>query len=196
MEKLRKAMMIVFVVGIFITPVIGIAGDLEPSGAPAPTMKTLDQIPPTWSQKLPAAQRFELVLDGAAVLDKETGLVWEKSPPNSLGMWGFAETQCRTLVLGGRMGWHLPTVEQLTSLVEVIGSGLQLPSGHPFDTDCTSGGCVRADNYWTQTTARGSTQGYAYTVNLGNGISYVRNLTTDSYYHWCVRGGQTFDGAN
>src|SRR5215470_9380827 len=40
----------------------------------------LGLIPPAWSQKLPAAQRFEVVLDGAAVLDHETGLVWEKSP--------------------------------------------------------------------------------------------------------------------
>lgn len=54
-----------------ILPGISIAGDLEPSGAPAPTMKTLDQIPPTWSQKLPAAGRFVLVLDGYGVHDKE-----------------------------------------------------------------------------------------------------------------------------
>lgn len=44
------------------------------------TMKTLDQIPPTWSHTMPAAQRFEVVFDGEAVLDKETGLVWEQSP--------------------------------------------------------------------------------------------------------------------
>jgi len=35
----------------------------------------VDRIPPAWSQTLPAAQRFMLVMGGAAVLDKETGLV-------------------------------------------------------------------------------------------------------------------------
>jgi hypothetical protein len=68
------------------------AGDLNPPGTPAPTMKTLEQIPPTWSQKLrcdttATCPRFELVLDGAAVLDKETGLVWEKSPSTSTMDW-------------------------------------------------------------------------------------------------------------
>src|SRR3954467_14198402 len=38
----------------------------------------VDVIPPAWSQTLPAAERFQLVLGGAGVLDKETGLVWEK----------------------------------------------------------------------------------------------------------------------
>ena len=35
-------------------------------------------IPPSWYQKLSASKRFSVVLDGAAVLDKETGLVWKK----------------------------------------------------------------------------------------------------------------------
>lgn len=40
---------------------------------------------PEWSQKLPAAIRFRLVLGNAAVLDKETNLVWEQSPGDTDG---------------------------------------------------------------------------------------------------------------
>jgi hypothetical protein len=69
---------VIVIATMMLFPVIGRAGSLEPSAAPTPTMKTLDQIPPIWSQKLPAAQRFELVLNGYTVLDKETGLVWEQ----------------------------------------------------------------------------------------------------------------------
>lgn len=121
-------------------PVTSIAGDLEPGAPPAPSMKTLDQIPPTWSQVLPAAQRFQLVMGGVAVLDKETGLVWERSP--STDVFNYydndpakdAVSHCASLVLGNRMGWRLPRIQELGSLVDpsVPDPGMKLPPGHPF----------------------------------------------------------------
>jgi hypothetical protein len=98
-------------------------------------MKTLDEIPPTWSQKLPAAQRFQLVLDGAAVLDKETGLVWERSPDtNRARSVEGAYYHCLNLEIGGRSGWRLPSIDELTSLIDpsIAAPGPALPSGHPF----------------------------------------------------------------
>lgn len=37
---------------------------------------------PSWDQKLPAATRFVVLMDwnNEAVLDRETGLVWEQAP--------------------------------------------------------------------------------------------------------------------
>jgi len=54
-------------------------------------------------------------MGNAAVLDRETGLVWEKSP-NPLFDQGGAQVQCNLKSVGGRSGWHLPTLQQLQSL--------------------------------------------------------------------------------
>jgi len=77
----------------------------------------------SWDKKIPGATRFQLVLDGAAVLDKETGLVWEKSPDTeSLARkpWKSttettADEYCYKREIAGRKGWRLPTVEELAS---------------------------------------------------------------------------------
>jgi hypothetical protein len=175
-------------------PGISIAGDLEPSGAPAPTMKTLDQIPPTWSQKLPAAERFVLVLDGAAVLDKETGLVWEKSPSAVPRSWYDAIKYCYNTSIGGRMGWHLSTVEQLASLVDTsVGGTPKLPAGHPFIG-------VQSTWYWSATTEFATPHSTycpegicAWVVGFQNGQVLDGGGKSGAYYMWCVRGGQSYD---
>ena len=158
-------------------------GDLNPPGAPAPTMKTLDQIPPTWSQKLQcdstACPRFQLVLDDAAVLDKETGLVWEKSPDATpRAWWGDALTFCFQKSVAGRKGWRLPTVEELASLPA-------LPVGHPFLN-------VQTSLYFSATTAATNTFN-AWLVSFPGGSVVVGDKTL-TYYAWCVRGGRGHDG--
>jgi hypothetical protein len=162
-------------------------------------MKTLDQIPPTWSQKLPAAQRFELVYDGAGVLDKETGLVWEQAPNMQQRYWVDAVAACAAKTVGDRMGWHLPTFEQLASLVDptnVSPNGPALPSGHPF-IEISMG-----DPYHSSTTFTAYLSGpdtpsiwarsvhFRYASTIGIGLEY----SAASYGHvWCVRGGQSRD---
>jgi len=192
-----SAAIVMTIAAMMLFPVIGIAGSLEPSAAPAPTMKTLDEIPPAWSQKLPGAQRFELVLDGVAVLDKETGLVWEQSPSIATNDWGFAFGQCASLEVGGRKGWHLPTIEQLTSLIDLsVSTSPKLPAGHPFTAVGTSATYYfwSATTYyaWSATTNAPDTT-FASVVRFGDGLvgGYVK---IDAYNHvWCVRGGQSYD---
>src|SRR5687768_10756564 len=43
----------------------------------------VNRLPPAWSEILPPATRFSLVLNNAAVLDRETGLVWERAPADT-----------------------------------------------------------------------------------------------------------------
>jgi Protein of unknown function (DUF1566) len=185
MRKRKKSMLALAIITAFMAaalflPGLVSAGDLEPSAAPGPTMKTLDEIPPTWSQKLPASERFELVLDGEAVLDKETGLVWAKNAniADATKTWQDAMNYCCNISIANRKGWRLPTVEELASLVDTQQSNPALPSGHQFDQ-------VQSFNYWSSTTCAGDTSG-AWTVHLSVGL--VLYGTKDyGYYVWPVR---------
>ncbi len=186
MEKLEKLMMMVLIVGIFLVPVISIAGSLEPSAAPAPTMKTLDQIPPTWSEKITTG-RFVDALGGNAVLDKETGLVWEKSPSATNRTWNGAGSICPLMTVGNRKGWRLPTVEELSSLVDPLVSPA-LPAGHPF----SNVNVLSTDWYWSATTPVSNTAS-AWLVTFFDG-SVTFDAKTMTMKVWCVRGGPGFDG--
>ena len=69
-------------------------------------------------------------------LDKETQLVWERVPASSGSelVWSNALAFCAQRIVGDRMGWRLPTVDELTSLLDlsVPLPGPVLPAGHPF----------------------------------------------------------------
>jgi len=113
---------------------------ITPDGVTFPnaSTQTMAAAPP-WSQRLPVSERFKLVLDTGilmpqypAVLDKETGLVWERDTNNTMGDWYDACDYCYNLALGGRKGWRLPTVEELSSLVDPLKSNPSLPDGHPL----------------------------------------------------------------
>ncbi len=179
--------MITVAVALMLFAALSFAGSLDPSAAPAPTMKTLDEVPPTWSQALPAAQRFELVLGGAAVLDKETGLVWEQSPSTALRPWGESMYACQSALVGNKKGWRLPTVEQLESLVDAtMYPYIVLPSGHPFANIDWS--------YWSASTIATNTAD-AWVVSFLNGDLYHFDKNGGFFYRaWCVRGGQSYDG--
>ena len=148
----------------------------------------LDLIPPAWSQILPAADRFQLVMGGAAVLDKETGLVWEQSPDTDIPDWFTALFHCYQRLVGGRKGWRPPTIEELASLVDTSNSSPALPTGHPFTlTSAQENGF-----YWSATTDALSTS-VAWGVRLDNGVVNVFGKTSTRHV-WCVRGGQGIDG--
>jgi len=171
-----------FVAVVMVFPGLLGAGDLEPppeavdgSGNPVSTMKTLDQIPPVWSQKLPASERFVLVRDDYGVLDKETGLVWSSSGGGqSVGVQEQGIDDCY------RWGWRLPTIDELASLVDRSQRNPALPSGHPFSY-------IYNTFFWSATTsARDSNQAFA--VNFGTG-SIVKLPKVERHFIWCVRGG-------
>ena len=142
---------------------------------------------PSWDQKMPASTRFIVLSDwgNAAVLDKETGLVWERQLSPQFSSWFAAIFRCNKLVLANRMGWRLPTIHELTSLVDPSVLVVpKLPAGHPF-TNVQTG-----SSYWTATTyAALTTNLNAWYLNFKSGNADNNHKST-AYYSWCVRGGQ------
>ena len=155
----------------------------------------LNQIPPAWSQILPAADRFQLVMGGAAALDRETGLVWEKSPIMATQVWSDAHVSCHDLAVGGRRGWRLPTIQELASLVDptIFAPVLALPPGHPFIS-------VQSSSYWSATSIDQVTNAgdpllplnpFAWRMAFVDpAFSNTGSKTTGMFHVWCVRGGQ------
>jgi len=137
-----------------------------------------------WDKKIPDASRFKLVLDGEAVLDRETGLVWERSPGTEVMSWYTASYLCYQKRLGQRMGWRLPTVEELTSLLDLSNSSPALNPSHPFIN-------VQSGFYWSLTTSA-SVSSNAWIVSVYYGSIDVHDKN-NSRYQWCVRGGYGHD---
>jgi hypothetical protein len=92
------------------------------------------------------SDRFMLVMDGAAVKDNKTGLIWEREPDTFHGVWSDANPHCLEKTVGGRTGWRAPTVEELASLVDQSRYDPALPAGHPFSN-------VKSAVYWTATSS-------------------------------------------
>lgn len=137
-----------------------------------------------WDQVLPAAQRFVVLaaFNNEAVLDKETGLVWEKSPATTTHDWRSAHFQCNGRTTGGRKGWRLPSVAEQASLVDpsVFQPGPTLPPGHPFLNVQSS------YNHWSASTVAVDPT-FAWYVSFYNG-DVGHGFKLGAFYVWCVRG--------
>jgi hypothetical protein len=153
-----------------------------------------------WDKVINGANRFVVLGDygGAAVLDKETLLVWEQAPSELEVNWADAHLHCNRLQTGGRLGWRLPTIQELASLVDPAASetkpALFLPPGHPFSN-------VRWFSpegpgfYWSATTLEADAT-LAWIVYFGGGAFVGPNFVkadARSSYAWCVRGGPGVD---
>jgi hypothetical protein len=141
-----------------------------------------------WDHMLLGSARFRLVLGGAAVLDRETGLVWDQAPGTTVVPWAAAFRHCFARDVGDRSGWRLPTAEELATLKDPTQSGPALPESHPF-----SGVPNPAQPfYWTATSsAEFPSDAWFVNFSTGNVDDASKTLTLSV---WCVRGGQGYDG--
>lgn len=170
-----------------------VAGPLDPPGPVGSTMRTLDELAPSWGKTLSSSggcnsQRFQCVMAGnVAVLDRETGLVWLRNPIETFTPYESARGSCVFSETGGRSGWRLPTSTEIFSLID--SSADSLPDGHPFQN--VSGG-----PYWTTTVYPDDDQ-MVQTVGMFGGFNEElakSRYGSDGFSQaaaWCVRGGQT-----
>ena len=122
------------------------------------------------------------------MLDRETGLVWEKSPDTALINWTDARLSCPNKNVGGvgRKGWRLPSFPELASLVDSNNSAPALPTGHPFTN-------IGAGGHWSATT-NAEAAALAWLVNFLDGsVGFYGEKTLSGGYAWCVRGGMNAD---
>lgn len=150
---------------------------------------------PSWDQKLQCdtiatCPRFVVLanFNSQAVLDRETGLVWEREPNvfpfDQPQNWQGALFECVQKNTGGRKGWRLPTIDELSSLID---EGGDLPAGHPFiGVQHFNPSVGLFANYWSSTIVPPNQQ-FAFIVGFGGFATGQQPLTTTNFF-WCVRG--------
>lgn len=134
-------------------------------------------------RKWDTATRYKVLSDfnDEAVLDTETGLVWERVPDTTQRNWVDTQLYCNDKWIAGQKGWRVPTMDELVSLGDPIIRGPALPAGHPFK--------VKIERYSTTSTINAN---YSYYMHLNTpGQSGLPNFYPR--YAWCVRGGEKVD---
>ncbi len=134
-----------------------------------------------WDANKPSASRFTVLAEfgNTAVRDNNTGLVWEQMP-NMVTDWGSARYYCLNKPVGGTRGWRLPSVVELTSLIDPL---LVAPYVPPT---VFSGVLVGA--YWSSTSIMDGGSTSKYTLSFGDGMVGTTSKSTSTVNVWCVRG--------
>lgn len=130
--------------------------------------------------------RFKCVMDGEAVLDKQTGLTWNRDTrfDNKSVSWQEAVNFCQTFVLGDKKDWRLATRDELTTLLDTSKSNPAFPDGHPFKLRKGEG---HGRGYWTSTEYEDNNK-YAWRVNTYMG-KVEESLKIMGAGIWPVRDG-------
>ena len=110
------------------------------------------------------SSRFKCVMEGKAVLDKQTGLTWARNANILEKALPYEESVklCQDVEIGGKKGWRLPTKDELITLLDTSRSGPALPEGHPFTN------VLWNSYYWTCSECEGDSKS-AWMVRMTSG---------------------------
>jgi len=124
-------------------------------------------------------------LGNGIVRDNVTGLEWQQATNlGEKGFWEEASSYCEGLLLGGYSDWRMPTVKELSALID---SSILNP-GPNIDTEYFPN-AVGAE-YWAST-SRPDASYYAWYVVFSRGdVSSFGKTLIDGYVR-AVRGGQS-----
>ena len=139
----------------------------------------------SWHQIIPTAERFELVMNDEAVLDRETGLVWQRTTSDTTQSWYDAQLYSYDLIINNRKGWRLPTEDELATLLDTTQSDPMLPDGHLF----TNVKHEMRDAYWSSTTCSENTDN-AWNIYFWDALISVNDKSGSRHYVRAVRSGQ------
>ncbi len=138
----------------------------------------------SWDKKIDRVAGHFTVLshfNGDAVLDRETQLVWVRAPRDQFRTYSGAFNSCYATEIGGRLGWRLPTMAEMTSLLDRTQAFPPLPQGHPFDVSGLS------RDVWTASTVPGTDEAFTQDM-IDDGFLGSFPKAAELNY-WCVRGG-------
>ena len=132
---------------------------------------------PVWGN-LPFSPASLTDAGDGTVTDSDTGLVWQQANPAGSGVtWDAANQGCIALKLGNASDWRLPTLAELSTLIDFNKSNPATPN--VLQTNVTLG-------YWSATPlANGS--GNAWTVSFVIGTEQAAQVTSNNHVR-CVRG--------
>jgi hypothetical protein len=143
----------------------------------------------------PVSPRFTVGsgAESSCITDNLTGLMWVKSPSSTTYMWRAGSVVSYTYPAQaavdayntnntcGHSDWYLPTVNDLSSLLNDGVVPYTWLNSQGFSN-------VQARNYWSSST-RASNTNNAWVVDFYGGVVDARDKTTNNYV-WPVRGGQ------
>ena len=134
---------------------------------------------PSWDQTFPTSTRYIILsnFNSDAVLDRETGIVWERSATAAGTGWAETMLICYDKSIGGRKGWRPATIEELMSISPAS-------PGAPWGTVFSfiwSSSTVAGDTAKAWVGVAGDAEPHAKTDCCGTAV-------------WCVRGGHGHDG--